>query len=54
MSAERFYLRRATATSSALPSSGPHEVLWNEVDKVVPDFRERKEWLRKNGAGLDV
>jgi len=27
---------------------------WNEVDKVMPDFRERKEWLRKNGAGLDV
>ena len=27
---------------------------WNEVDKVLPDFRERKEWLRKNGAGLDV
>lgn len=27
---------------------------WNEVDKVLPDWRERKEWLRKNGAGLDV
>jgi hypothetical protein len=27
---------------------------WNDVDKVMPDFRERKEWLRKNGAGLDV
>lgn len=27
---------------------------WNEVDKVMPDFRERKDWLRKNGAGLDV
>jgi len=27
---------------------------WNEVDKVMPDFRERKAWLRKNGAGLDV
>jgi predicted metal-dependent hydrolase len=25
---------------------------WNEVD-VMPD-RERKEWLRKNVAGLDV
>lgn len=30
------------------------EAFWNEVDKVMPDFRERKEWLRKNGAGLDV
>ncbi|MBE0597452.1 MAG: M48 family metallopeptidase [Desulfuromonadales bacterium] len=27
---------------------------WNEVDKVLPNHRERKEWLRKNGAGLDV
>lgn len=30
------------------------DAFWNEVDKVLPDFRERKEWLRKNGAGLDV
>lgn len=27
---------------------------WNEVDKVMPNYRDRKEWLRKNGAGLDV
>lgn len=27
---------------------------WNEVDKVLPDYRERKEWLRKNGASMDV
>lgn len=27
---------------------------WNEVDKVMPDFRERKDWLRKNGAWLDL
>lgn len=27
---------------------------WNEVDKVMPDFTERKEWLRRNGAGMDV
>ena len=27
---------------------------WNEVDKVMPDYRERKEWLRQHGAGLDV
>lgn len=25
---------------------------WNEVDKVMPDFYERKEWLRANGAAL--
>lgn len=30
------------------------EAFWNEVDKVMPDFRERKEWLRDHGAGLDV
>jgi len=27
---------------------------WNEVDKVMPDYRERKEWLRKHGASLDL
>jgi predicted metal-dependent hydrolase len=27
---------------------------WNEVDKVLGDFRERKEWLGKNGASLDL
>ncbi|RLJ20071.1 M48 family peptidase [bacterium endosymbiont of Escarpia laminata] len=30
------------------------EAFWNEVDKVMPDYRERKEWLRKHGASLDV
>jgi predicted metal-dependent hydrolase len=27
---------------------------WNEVDKVMPDYIERKEWLRINGASLDL
>ncbi len=27
---------------------------WNEVDRVLPTYRERKEWLRKQGAGLDT
>jgi predicted metal-dependent hydrolase len=27
---------------------------WNVVDKVMPDYRERKEWLRVNGAGMDL
>ena len=27
---------------------------WNEVDKVLPNYRERKEWLRKNGAAMEV
>lgn len=30
------------------------DAFWNEVDKVIPDWRERKEWLRKRGAGLDI
>lgn len=27
---------------------------WNEVDKILPDYRERKEWLRKRGAELEI
>jgi len=27
---------------------------WGEVDKIMPTYRERKEWLKKNGAGLNV
>ncbi|MFM2346130.1 MAG: hypothetical protein RL654_883 [Pseudomonadota bacterium] len=27
---------------------------WNEVDKVLPDYLARKEWLRSKGAGLDL
>lgn len=27
---------------------------WNEVDKVMPDYRERKNWLRRYGAGLSI
>jgi predicted metal-dependent hydrolase len=27
---------------------------WNEVDKVMPNYRERKEWLRQRGAHLDI
>jgi predicted metal-dependent hydrolase len=30
------------------------DAFWNEVDKVLPDYRERKEWLRLNGAELDL
>lgn len=30
------------------------EAFWNEVDKVMPDYRERKVWLKKHGAGLDL
>ncbi|MBL8869940.1 MAG: M48 family metallopeptidase [Planctomycetaceae bacterium] len=27
---------------------------WNEVDKLLPDYSERKEWLRVHGAGMDL
>jgi len=30
------------------------DAFWNEVDKVMPDYRERKMWLKKYGAGLDL
>lgn len=30
------------------------DAFWNEVDKVLPRYRERKEWLRVNGAALDI
>ncbi len=34
---------------------GDHSAaFWNEVDKVMPEYRERKEWLRQHGAGLSL
>jgi predicted metal-dependent hydrolase len=30
------------------------DAFWNEVDKVMPDYDERKAWLRSNGAALDL
>lgn len=30
------------------------DAFWNEVDKVMPDYRERKEWLRQRGAEFDL
>jgi len=34
---------------------GDHtDAFWNEVDKIMPDFQERKTWLRQYGAGLDL
>ncbi len=29
------------------------DAFWNEVDKVMPDFQKRKEWLRAHGAAFD-
>jgi predicted metal-dependent hydrolase len=30
------------------------DAFWNEVDKVLPDYLERKNWLRDNGAAFDL
>lgn len=30
------------------------DAFWNEVDKVMPVYSERREWLRTHGAALDV
>jgi len=27
---------------------------WNSVDRVLPDYGERREWLRGNGAGMEL
>ncbi|MEJ2792077.1 SprT family zinc-dependent metalloprotease [Iodobacter sp. LRB] len=27
---------------------------WNEVDKIIPDYRERKDWLKMHGAALNL
>ena len=27
---------------------------WNQVDKVMPDYQARKDWLKENGAGMDL
>jgi predicted metal-dependent hydrolase len=30
------------------------QAFWNEVDKVLPNYGERKAWLRLNGAGMGL
>ncbi len=30
------------------------DAFWNEVDKILPDYLERKMWLKKHGAALNV
>ena len=30
------------------------DAFWNEVDKVLPDYRTKKDWLRERGAELDL
>jgi predicted metal-dependent hydrolase len=31
-----------------------NDAFWNEVDKVITDWRERRTWLQVNGASLDL
>lgn len=30
------------------------EQFWNEVDKIMPNYQERKTWLKKNGASFEL
>ncbi len=30
------------------------DAFWALVDRVLPDYRDRKEWLKLNGAGMDL
>ncbi len=30
------------------------DAFWNEVDKILPDYRKRKDWLRVRGASMDL
>lgn len=30
------------------------EAFWNELDKLLPDYRERQKWLSVHGAGMDL
>jgi hypothetical protein len=27
---------------------------WNEIDKLIPDYQDRKQWLKVNGAGMGL
>ena len=30
------------------------KLFWDEVEKIMPDYRERKDWLKKYGASLTI
>jgi len=30
------------------------KAFWNEVDKTYPNYEKQMEWLRQNGAGMDL
>jgi len=31
-----------------------NSAFWNEVDKVMPEYHLRREWLKVNGAGMEL
>ena len=37
-----------------LHQTNHNDAFWNEVDKILPDYSERKEWLRKHGASVEI
>ena len=30
------------------------KAFWNEVDKLIPDYTKHVEWLKNNGAAMDI
>ena len=30
------------------------KAFWNEVDKILPDYQKHINWLKKNGAAMDI
>jgi predicted metal-dependent hydrolase len=30
------------------------KAFWNEVDKLIPDYAKHIEWLKNNGAAMDI
>ncbi|HOI30992.1 MAG TPA: SprT family zinc-dependent metalloprotease [Melioribacteraceae bacterium] len=30
------------------------KAFWNEVDKLIPNYLDKVDWLKKNGAGMDL
>jgi predicted metal-dependent hydrolase len=39
-------------THLLVPDHSP--AFWSELDKIMPDYRERQRWLRDHGAGMDL
>ena len=44
--------RRHELAHLLVPDHSP--AFWSELDKVLPNYRERQRWLREHGAGMDL